>query len=153
MTTIATMKRIGLISLLGALSATILVACKKEEPKSSLPQPTVTARLQGGKLQVQFQVPSRHHAYLDEGREGNLIPISFDWQGWSEKDAPLKAVQLPPGEPDADSGARVLRGEGTFVFEPRHTPPQTDFRVRVQICEEVKGVCYRPTWIAVKPGT
>lgn len=147
------MKKIGLITLLGSLAAGIITACKKEEPRSSVPQPTVTAQLVDGKLQVQVRVPARHHAYLDEGREGNLIPVGFDWQSWSAKDAPLQTLQSPTGELDPESGAHVLRGEGTYLFQAKQTPTQTDFRVRVQICEEVKGVCYRPAWIPVRPTT
>lgn len=148
------MKKAGLISLIVSLGAAAFqFSSCKEEKRSSMPEPSVRATLTDGKLHVQLQIPERHHAYLDGGREGNLIPVTFDWQGWaSGPEQTPKTVQAPLGEEDADSGARILRGEGTFIFQAKETPAPADFRVRVQICDEVKGVCYRPAWYPVKPG-
>lgn len=149
------MKKTGILSMILSLGATAgsLFSCRSDEAKPAQPEPTVRAALADGKLHVHLSIPSRHHAYLDAGREGNLIPVTFDWKGWGENPAESpKAIQSPAGDVDADSGARVLRGEGTYVFQPKTNPSLQEFRVRVQICDEVKGVCYRPAWYSLKPG-
>lgn len=133
--------------IVGAIVATI--SCSRPP---ALPDATISAVNQGDKLNVVIQVPERHHAYLDSGRDGNLIPVTFDWKNLGIQLADLKSTEVPAGELEPDTGARVLRGEGRFSFElPQSVNNQTQFRVRVQICDEVKGICYRPVWHEVQP--
>ncbi|MCR9144662.1 MAG: protein-disulfide reductase DsbD N-terminal domain-containing protein [bacterium] len=107
--------------------------------------------LDDGRAAINVDVPSRHHAYLDAGKHGNLIPIGFDWQGLSPEP---EQVTAPVGERDEDVQAQVLRGSGTYVFKAggENAPPFAgrSLRVRSQICDEDKGICYRPTWTDVK---
>ncbi len=141
------MNRLRIVSLLSTLLATI--ACSRPQ---GVPQPSVSAKLAEGTLSVTVSVPARHHAYLDSGREGNLIPVTFDWKAWTESGQPEPTiVDRPEGDIDEDTGARILRGEGVFAFTVPPTARSADFRVRVQICDEIKGICYRPAWHDVTP--
>lgn len=143
------MSRIRFMSLLSSLLAAF--ACSRTQ---SLPQPSFSAAISDGRLNVTITVPDRHHAYLDSGREGNLIPVTFDWKSWTgEGLAEPEPAGRPEGVIDEESGARILRGKGVFSFNlPADQAKQLkNFRVRVQICDEVKGVCYRPAWYDVTP--
>ncbi|MCB1319210.1 MAG: hypothetical protein KDK34_03095, partial [Leptospiraceae bacterium] len=113
--------------------------------------PDLSARIDGNTIAVQVRVPANHHAYLDAGRDGVLIPISFDWQPLIDaallRTAPSQ-VTKPDGSPDDEIGATVLRGAGEFVFETAQADrlDGMSVRVRSQLCNDETGVCYRPTW-------
>lgn len=122
-----------------------LPGCKPERARPEAPHPEVTARVLGETgLEVLVAVPPGHHAYLDRGDMEVLIPISFDWALTGANPA---LSTRPNGERDETVGATVLRGAGRFVFES--AAPETlrgkIVRVQSQICNEEKGVCYRPT--------
>ncbi|EHQ04691.1 protein-disulfide reductase DsbD family protein [Leptonema illini] len=147
------MSGIRIISLLSTLLAA--VSCSRSQ---GVPEPSLSAAIANGKLNVTVTVPDRHHAYLDGGREGNLIPVTFDWKAWTADGlAEPKPAAQPEGVIDEESGARILRGQGVFAFELPADAAETkkagdaNFRVRVQICDEVKGICYRPAWHDVSP--
>jgi hypothetical protein len=101
----------------------------------------------GQTIEIVASIPPRHHAYLDAGDEGNLIPIGFDWQDLTPEPV---ALSMPTGERDEDVKARVLRGDGRFQFQHSTVSPGVQVRVRSQICDEDRGVCYRPTWNEVE---
>ncbi|MBW7858467.1 MAG: hypothetical protein H3C43_09290 [Leptonema sp. (in: Bacteria)] len=143
------MRNLKLFVLFTAASVIVAISCSRPP---ALPDATISAVNQNGKLSVVMQVPERHHAYLDSGRDGNLIPVTFDWKNLGLLEADLQSTEMPSGELEPDTGARVLRGEGRFSFElPQSVNNQAQFRVRVQICDEVKGICYRPVWHEVQP--
>jgi Disulphide bond corrector protein DsbC len=119
--------------------------CKPERPRPEAPHPEVSARVLGETgLEVLVAVPPGHHAYLDRGDMESLIPISFDW---APTGASPTLSASPAGERDETVGATVLRGAGRFVFESAasETLRGKSVRVQSQICNEEKGVCYRPT--------
>lgn len=141
------------------LSGMILSGCDGDSPRAGagapgdVPAAAISGRvLENGHAEINVQVPSRHHAYLDAGEHGNLIPIGFDWQGLTPEPA---TVQAPTGEHDDEVKAQVLRGNGIFVFESGAENAAAPalagrtLKVRSQICDEDKGICYRPTWTEV----
>lgn len=109
----------------------------------------------GGELKITVTIPPGHHAYLDRGREGNLLPVTFYWEDLIRSGV-LKAKprtrQSPPGEEYPTAGARVLRGSGAYVFENPNGrwPTGAKLRIRTQICDEVKGFCYPPRFHVLK---
>ncbi len=127
------------------LAGLVLPGCKPERPRPDAPHPEVSARVLGETgLEVLVAVPPGHHAYLDRGDMEALIPISFDW---AQTGASPTLSARPDGERDETVGATVLRGAGRFVFESAASAALRGKTVRVQsqICNEEKGVCYRPT--------
>ncbi len=102
-------------------------------------------------LRVEVTVPQNHHLYLDRGVEGNLIPISFDWRphiaGQNLTEEP-RLLSAPAGEKDKKVKATVLRGRDAFIFESSSLQKLSgkNLRVRIQICDEIQGLCYRPEW-------
>ncbi|MBI3394411.1 MAG: hypothetical protein HY042_01105 [Spirochaetia bacterium] len=127
------------------LSAVILSAaiagasCSK---KSSAPSADVTARAQGSQeIAFSVVVPAGHHAYLDQGKDGNLMEIQFDFKGLGIAAKPKDA---PKGVYDATVEATVLRGDSLFTFQVQDAKSLVGrkARVRTQICDEVKGLCY-----------
>lgn len=140
-----------LITLLAAFGVTRCDGdASNERAAGDVPAAAFAARVLGdGQVEINVNVPSRHHAYLDAGEYGNLIPLAFDWQGLTPEP---KITAAPTGEHDEEVKARVLRGNGRFVFQ--FAPPAPDLqgrtiKVRSQICDEDKGICYRPTWTDV----
>lgn len=133
------------------LSTAVLAATcgdgSADETKSRATAPLVPAAeftgrtLDDGRIQITAVVPDRHHAYLNSGDDGNLIPIFFQWDG----PAP-EPVTTPPGERDEDVKATVLRGQGVFVFQPGADGAPEGVKVQSQVCDEDKGICYRPLW-------
>ncbi len=99
-------------------------------------------------VQVSVIVPPGHHAYLDKGVEGNYIPVSVDTSGVGD----LRLKDSPPGELDKEVRAKVLRGMGAFLYETKDASAAAgkSLRVRSQICDERKGVCYAPRTVEVK---
>lgn len=120
--------------------------------KTAPPQVALQAKLLSDqRLQVGVAVPKEHHIYLDQGVEGNLLPISFDWRPHIEKRLLLQEPRLaaaPPGQKDEKVKATVLRGEGNFLFEAAGLERLSgkELRVRIQICDEIRGICFRPEW-------
>lgn len=111
---------------------------------SGVPSPTISANLAGSQLNVEVSVPAGHHAYLDSGKEGNLIPVTFDFTNLGTE---LKEVSRPQGTVEEISGAKILKGNGVFVFESESSlDSDSSFRVRTQICDDTSGICYRPQW-------
>jgi len=99
-------------------------------------------------LFVRVNIPPNHHAYLDAGKDGAFIPITIEWKDLIEKSiiAAAPAVKSAPlGVYDSDSGAKVLRGSGEFTFETDSQLAGNSIQIRTQICDDVKGICYRPT--------
>ena len=129
------------------LTASALASCGEESSGPAtpdLPEATLHASiLDSGDIDVRIAVPDRHHAYLDAGREGVLIPVSFDWDLPGQAAAP-KTTVAPIGDMYEDAGARVLRGMGRWVFQPAQGVDTGEVKIRTQICDEVKGVCYPP---------
>ncbi|HQI21262.1 MAG TPA: protein-disulfide reductase DsbD family protein [Leptospiraceae bacterium] len=144
------MNRIVFFALICSLFA--LFSCRDEKqavPEKETHQTTVTAGAKGDRLTIAVSVPAGHHAYLDSGKEGVLIPISIDWKEAIAKkfiQATPRSVAIPDGVQDEQMGARVLRGKGDFVYEARFDKLEDQtIKVRSQICDDVKGICYRPT--------
>lgn len=118
--------------------------------ESYAPKASISA-YQASENEVRFliQVPAGHHAYLDKGDDDVLIPVTFYWDDLVKSGEIKKVPELkegPRGERDEDVGARVLRGTGTFIFtgESLSQTGGKSIRIRTQICDEEKGMCYRP---------
>lgn len=101
---------------------------------------------QGAVMRV--KVPENHHAYLDSGPEGSFIPVAADWAALVKAGSLERAPDLasaPAGTLDKDSGAKVLRGTGEFVFKGNlKSLAGKTVQVRTQVCDDLKGICYRP---------
>lgn len=129
-----------------AALAAALALCSPSEHSSGPPQARISARLLAtGEAAVTVTIPPRHHAYLNSGDSGSLIPVKFDWGAAA---AAVEPTESPRGERDETVKALVLRGEGQFRFAIRDSAirPGQAFRVQSQICNEERGVCYRPVW-------
>jgi len=119
------------------------------------PEAIMNATVNGNKLSIRIVIPPQHHAYLDKGKEGNYIPVSFNWAALI-KDGSLKKeptmISAPKGEFEKVASAKVLRGEGIFIFESVEIPSLKgkSIKVKSQICDDIKGVCYRPSIKDVK---
>lgn len=103
------------------------------------------------KLIINVIIPTGHHAYLDSGRDGNLLPILFYWQELIKQGVLQKKPvekSRPIGSFDSLAKATVLRGNGVYVYETRkgNWKKGTKLRVRTQICNERKGQCYPPVF-------
>jgi hypothetical protein len=133
-----------------------LFYCKKEgplsmEPSASEPDPHAAVSevvLTDGGAVLRVRVPANHHAYLDKGPAGAFIPIAPDWEGLVKAGRIQKAPNLsrsPAGTLDRDSGAMVLRGTGEFEYKGslQDLAGET-IQVRTQVCDDIKGICYRP---------
>ena len=144
------MKRVFLVLILMSF------ACKKEGPLSLEPteselDPHVASSemvlTKTGAL-LRVHVPANHHAYLDKGPSGAFIPVSVDWESLVKTGAISKAPALlrgPAGTLDAESGAKVLRGTGEFEYTGSLAELSgQSVQVRTQICDDLKGICYRP---------
>lgn len=142
------------------ISLLLPVACedsKDQQAKdSSLPSTQISAiSSDSGNIQVEVRVPAGFHAYLDRGKEGNLIPVTFFWDDLvqagvlTEKPQTLEA---PEGSFDSHFNATVLRGNGIYLFKTKGTAglQGNTIRVQTQICDDAKGICYRPRTDAVK---
>ncbi len=97
---------------------------------------------------LRVRVPASHHAYLDKGPAGAFIPIAPDWDSLVKagriKSAPALS-RSPGGTLDKDSGAMVLRGTGEFEYTGNLTDLAGEtIQVRTQVCDDIKGICYRP---------
>jgi len=111
------------------------------------PDAKIVANIENNKIKVIVQIPSDHHAYLDKGKDGMLIPITFDWSDLFTNEPQI--ISKPEGVFDKDVQATVLRNEGIFEFLlPENISKENItnkiLKVRVQICNETTGICYRP---------
>lgn len=114
-----------------------------------LPAASFNTSISGSSLTIAISVPDHHHAYLDRGEEGNLIPVQFYWEDFVEAgilETEPEPISAPEGVFDEDERAIVLRGEGEYVFEIGNAGELSGetLRARTQICDEIRGVCYRP---------
>ena len=138
----------GLITIL-ALFLVAASACSNSEKNkntSGIPEAKIEGKIEGQSVRFRITIPERHHAYLDRGKEGRLIPISFDWKNALEETDTPDIASTPSGSFDQDYGATVLRGEGEFVFQLKKASELIGkiVKVKTQICDDVKGICYRP---------
>jgi len=127
----------------------ILAVSSCEKKNTGMPAASAEAKILGAdSFRVTVNVPERHHAYLDRGKDGNLIPVQFDWTGFAPQPAPRSS---PAGEYDDTVRAQVLRGSGNFDFQADTASlRKKTFSMKIQICDEVKGLCYRPNDISVE---
>lgn len=105
---------------------------------------------------IAVSIPPDHHAYLDAGKDGVLIPIAFLWEelvkSGALRQAP-KAISVPKGVSDEEVGARVLRGQGRFVFGPVDAAlSRKTLRIRTQMCNDRTRICYPPSTQGVPLG-
>ncbi|MFN3603299.1 MAG: hypothetical protein ACK4UJ_01175 [Leptonema sp. (in: bacteria)] len=137
----------------------ILSNCKtkKSNPTDIVPDTKIQYSREGGKLKFIIEIPKDHHAYLDSGKDNSLIPIQFNWNPLVQNKILTKEPKLlskPSGEYDEEVRATVLRKKGEFVFflpeeEINKIKDQSIF-IKVQICNEVTGICFRPKEYEVK---
>ncbi len=66
--------------------------CKKKNSSQISWNPEITANIENNKIIIKVQIPKDHHAYLDAGKDNNLIPIQFDWNEFLQK----KYYQMNP---------------------------------------------------------
>ena len=128
---------------------------KNKTHRSVIVLPEIIVTIQSVKIiKVNIKIPRGHHAYLDRGRDGYLIPISFDWKPLKKNGMTKNPIlkMKPNGEYDTKNRATVLRGNGVYIFKSRKEPfPEGGkFRVRSQICDERLGQCYPPVFQEVK---
>lgn len=101
------------------------------------------------------QVPPNHHAYLDKGDDGLLIPLTFTFTPFEQQGIQVAMLTQPGGKRDEKFRATVLRGKGTFTFELkaiRDALPQDRVlpaTLLYQICNDVTEICYPPQELAV----
>lgn len=138
------MKRIPSVLLSASLSLAVLYCGPDSEPKPDRPEAALSGSiLPDGRISIEVSVPDKHHAYLDAGREGHLIPVSFTWNLPGQNAAPTAQIK-PTGELYEEAGARVLRGHGHWVFQPTGPVDEGEVKIRTQICDEIKGICFPP---------
>ncbi len=141
----------------------LLWHCGQGNPTSddrTAPRPPVEPELQAAvrpdrSVAIALNIPREHHAYLDAGRDGVLIPIAFLWDemitaGVIKKAPPVKT--RPKGVMEAEMGAHVLRGFGEFVFTPTEDLKGRTLKVRTQLCNDRTRVCYPPSTQSVVLG-
>ena len=138
----------GFISATGFFIITFFY-CKQSDKDAGIPEipeARIEGKIDGDLVRISVRIPEQHHAYLDKGKDGRLIPISFDWENTADQPAAPKLQSIPKGNFDDIVEATVLRGDGEFVFEVKKASGFAGkvIKVKSQICNEVKGVCYRP---------
>lgn len=143
---------IGVFSLIFSIFAS---SCSEESAANtpSVPSAVVTASTapQNDRLIFKVTVPHGHHAYLNSGDEGNLIPVTFFWESLIEngvlRGKPMQ-ISSPKGVRDEEVQALVLRGTGAYEFQIVKTAAEKlkglSLKVRTQVCDESRGICYRP---------
>ncbi len=103
-------------------------------------------------FQINFTVPSEHHAYLDKGDEQMYIPITFDANGaLAGTGLKIEKLDKPVGVYDAEVKATVLRGTGEFNLTLSGSANLATFplAVKYQICNDITHVCFRPQTVSV----
>ncbi len=143
-------KNLLLIILMTAFAA---ISCGKstEQTKPAIPSARIsaTSNQDEGKVIFNVVVPGGHHAYLNRGTEENLIPVSFFWDDLVQSgilSGEPALVSKPQGVYDKEFEAQVLRGQGQFEFKIPSVSKLIGktLRVRSQVCDETRGICYRP---------
>lgn len=105
---------------------------------------------QSAEFTVRVTPPAGHHAYLDAGAEGVLLPIEIDLSALEQAGFRVRSVAAPKGERDEQYGATVLRGKGIFRYELTALPAakagtaEYAIEVRSQVCNDASGACYFP---------
>lgn len=130
----------------------LVVACNSKKASPRRPQVKIQAFVKSShQLEVSIAIPFGHHAYLNTGKTGALIPISFDWKTWLSEGV----IQQKPQTLSAPEGiyeelveAQVFRNQGVFIFQtsPTDALKGKTLRVRSQICNDEIGLCYPPTY-------
>lgn len=137
------------------LYASIQVKASEQNPFSQNNIPTIKYSIRGPELRaskgefiIRVSVPKDHHAYLDKGDKGMLIPLSFDFAGVESVGYKISSVSKPKGEYDNEVNATVLRGTGEFKFSIKRVkgrefiiPP---IKATSQICNDITKICYFP---------
>lgn len=93
-------------------------------------------------------MPKNHHAYLDKGKRGILIPLNFDFSGVESAGYKIAPFAKPKRIYDNEVNAMVLRGTGEFKFSI-HREKGKEFiippiKARSQICNDTTKTCYFP---------
>ncbi|HEY3379360.1 MAG TPA: cytochrome c biogenesis protein CcdA [Armatimonadota bacterium] len=124
-----------------------------ESPSATVRIEPVTLRLARhapAEFTVRVTPPSGHHAYLDAGKDGTLLPIDITLAALAQAGLQVRPVSKPKGEWDGQFAATVLRREGAFRYQV--TAPATAqagthtyaVTVRSQVCNDANGACYFP---------
>ena len=97
---------------------------------------------------VRVTPPAGHHAYLDAGNDGVLLPVEINLSALQQAGIQVRATGTPKGEWDEEYGATVLRQAGVFRYELTARPAATAgayaITVRSQVCNDDTGACYFP---------
>ena len=118
------------------------------------PRETIDAITTGADgLEIRIKVPANHHAYLDSGKSGFLIPVTFLWDELKKQGGIKTTPKLelaPTGVYEKEFEATVLRGAGIYKFSGPRWPRGKTFRVKSQICNDISKVCYKPAIQEIK---
>ncbi|MHB9106427.1 MAG: protein-disulfide reductase DsbD family protein [Armatimonadota bacterium] len=101
-------------------------------------------------LTIRVTPPAGHHAYLDTGKDGVLLPVEINPSALEQAGIQVRSVSTPKGEWDTQYGATVLRGEGVFRYAltalPAAKAGSVEYAIEVQsqICNDDTGACYFP---------
>lgn len=129
--------------------------------RSRVARPSVGAQVVAGSVawstqdlsfRISVEVPEGHHAYIDKGDDGFLIPFSFSFPGLEEAGIAVEMTSAPLGVRDPRVRAQVLRGQADFSFRlvPAPQPPAgATAGLRYQICNDVSGICYPPKVVSI----
>ena len=105
-----------------------------------------------GRLLIRVNVPKDHHAYLDKGDLGVLIPVSVDVDALRQAGIAVRQTGAPSGERDDQIRATIFRGDGVFDFELNGTSQLAEGTARYpvtvtsQLCrEKAPRICYAPS--------
>ena len=99
---------------------------------------------------VRVAPPVGHHAYLDTGKEGVLLPVEISLSALEQAGIRVRSVAKPKGEWDEHYGATVLRREGIFRYQLTARPAakvgtaEYAIEVQSQVCNDATGACYFP---------
>jgi thiol:disulfide interchange protein DsbD len=134
-----------------ALWLSVISFAIADAPTADIKVKTLNANFPA-QFQIDFTVPTEHHAYLDKGDEQMYIPITFDVNG-ALAGAGLKIDKLdkPAGVYDAEVKATVLRNTGEFSLTLSGSANVATFplAVKYQICNDVTHQCFRPQTVSV----
>ena len=103
-------------------------------------------------FEINFTVPTEHHAYLDKGDEQMYIPITFDANGaLAGTGLKIDDLKKPEGVYDAEVKATVLRDTGKFNLTLSGSANVATFplAVKYQICNDVTHQCFRPQTVSI----
>ncbi len=102
-----------------------------------------------GSLSIHLAVPLNSHLYLDSGKDGLFIPISFDFSAFDSAGYDVTPLNKPAGNYDKNLRVNILRGGGDFTFSiaerkgSKGKIPQT-LKVKYQTCDDLTKICYPP---------